>query len=376
MAEIATQSVAAPRPPWRFIAVAALILSLAVAAAVYVGSRPRLPAPFGPARDGQIVWIARGDIYGVDALTGVPHPIVSSDALESHLSLSRDGTAMAFLRTVTGGSDVYVASIDGTAQRRLNTTPLIGVDRVAWSPDGRTIALDHSVAGRRVISVLAADGRGTTDIDTAGIDAEWPDWRPPDGQELVFRGVQDGKVDLYVIRPDGTGLRPLGVELHPYDRSNVQEILLRPVWSPDGTRVAFHTSDLVDGDQRWQSHVFDVSTGSDTVISSSDLLAQHDTEPMWSPDGTRLVTQRFVYGSADWMAVTTADGRSSIDAEDRSPFSGGGWFAQFSPDGKTVIGYHTDTHQVVTFDALTGRTTNHAWAISEQPAWQRLAPSD
>lgn len=374
MADIATQSVVAPRAPWRLIGVVALILILSIAAAVYVGSRPRLPAPFGPAADGQLVWIARGDIYGVDGLSGVPRPIVSSGPLESHLAVSRDGTEMAFLREATGGSDLYVAAIDGSAARRVTESPLVGVDRVAWSPDGRTIAVDHNVDGSARISLVAVDGSGVRLLDTLGLDASSPDWRPPNGEELVFRGVRDGEVDLYLIRSDGSDVRPLGLGIKPYSTDDLSSILLRPVWSPDGTRVAYATSDPLGDAQRWQTHVFDVALGKDWVISDPMLLAQHDTEPMWSPDGTRLVTQRFVYGVADWMAVTTADGRSSVDADYRAPFSSGGWMAQFSPDGKTVIGYHTDTHDVVSFDIVTGVSTHHSWPMSEMPGWQRLAP--
>ena len=45
--------------PWRPIAVAALITLLAAATLIYAGSRARVPAPFGPARNGVIVYGTR-----------------------------------------------------------------------------------------------------------------------------------------------------------------------------------------------------------------------------------------------------------------------------------------------------------------------------
>ena len=47
--------------PWRTIALlAALVLLLAAAVALYVGSRPRLPAPFGPAANGLVAYAEDG----------------------------------------------------------------------------------------------------------------------------------------------------------------------------------------------------------------------------------------------------------------------------------------------------------------------------
>src|SRR3954447_13755645 len=65
MADIASPPAVAPRLPWRGFAVALVIIALlVVGAAVYVGTRPtKVPPPFGPARNGQIVFAANGDIF-------------------------------------------------------------------------------------------------------------------------------------------------------------------------------------------------------------------------------------------------------------------------------------------------------------------------
>ncbi len=57
--------------PWRLIAVAALLVLLAAAALVYVGSRRVVPAPFGLAGNGALlIGTADGDIVTVDPATG------------------------------------------------------------------------------------------------------------------------------------------------------------------------------------------------------------------------------------------------------------------------------------------------------------------
>src|SRR6188472_4276957 len=75
--DIVTTQVGAPRAPWRQIGVLALIaLLIAGLVAVYIGSQPRLPAPFGVAGNGSIVFVDDGDIYVSDTLTGTPRLLI------------------------------------------------------------------------------------------------------------------------------------------------------------------------------------------------------------------------------------------------------------------------------------------------------------
>ena len=64
--------------PWRTIALLALLgLLLAAAVTLYVGSRPRLPAPFGPAANGLVAYGQLGEIWTVDPLSGERKKVVS-----------------------------------------------------------------------------------------------------------------------------------------------------------------------------------------------------------------------------------------------------------------------------------------------------------
>ena len=62
MTVVAHQPVLAPRLPWRAIGVFLIVVALLAAALFAVGSRHHVPAPFGPARNGAIVF-GNGDIY-------------------------------------------------------------------------------------------------------------------------------------------------------------------------------------------------------------------------------------------------------------------------------------------------------------------------
>ena len=80
----------------RLVALAAILLAVAIASIVVVGSRPRVPPPFGPARPGIFALSVLGDIVTMTT-DGVPlRTWTSDDAWDSNPAFSRDGTQLAF----------------------------------------------------------------------------------------------------------------------------------------------------------------------------------------------------------------------------------------------------------------------------------------
>ena len=81
--------------PWRLIAVAALLVVLAAATLVYVGSRRVAPPPFGLARNGALlIGTADGDIVTVDPATGRAVPVVSGSTVRRWAVLLPRRTAL------------------------------------------------------------------------------------------------------------------------------------------------------------------------------------------------------------------------------------------------------------------------------------------
>lgn len=104
------------------------------------------------------------------------------------------------------GRDIYSISSGGTGLRRLTRTRSNAMaESASWSPDGRRIAFVlHPRAGfdeqpEPLVLTMRADGRGKRRVVNGGL---WPTWSP-DGKRIAFvRGES-----VYMIRPDGTGLR-------------------------------------------------------------------------------------------------------------------------------------------------------------------------
>ena len=188
----------------------------------------------------------------------------------------------------------------------------------------------------RGISVVGSDGTGLRRL-TRGSD-ENPVWSP-DGTRIAFvRNIKVGidrdeivtRPTIFVVNADGSGLRRLSPP-GKYDES--------PSWSPDGKRIVFARS-------------ADVSDGLDTDVwvmnrdgASARKLTHHpvlDQYPAWSPDGRRIAFTRG-WPEKTQVFVMNADGtgqhRLLRDATQ-------GIRAAWSPDSQRLAFYQLGTDKL------------------------------
>jgi len=144
---------------------------------------------------------------------------------------SPDGRRIAFSATGIQGAGccvrkVYVVDARGTRLRQAIARPRLHVDEPAWSPDGRSIAVRvrSLFAATGEIALARPDGTGLHAItSTGGRDPAWS----PDGRLIAYEGLFGSEIErTIVIRPDGTGRRPVGDPRPGGDQG--------PSWSPDG----------------------------------------------------------------------------------------------------------------------------------------------
>jgi TolB protein len=108
---------------------------------------------------------------------------------------------------------VFVARADGTDRRRITPWSLDAGDDPDWSPDGRLI-LFHSHEGgdaQGQLYVIRPDGKGMRQL-THVKDGTWLGSASfsPDGKWITFaKAGVGGAADVFVMRADGGGIKPV-----------------------------------------------------------------------------------------------------------------------------------------------------------------------
>jgi dipeptidyl aminopeptidase/acylaminoacyl peptidase len=327
----------------RLLVVALLLLVIAGLAILAVGSRPApLPAPFGLARNGDVIATRDGDIYAIDPTTRAERLLIGDAGFDLAVDVSRDGTKLVFLRTAAAplsevtAFTVMVADIDGSDVRAVSG-PLEHVTWFDWSPDGQRVAMIQR-GMPYVVDLLT--GR-STGLETGAL-ADFVQWLPPDGADIVFRR-ETNEPGIWAIGADGTNLRRLSIQ-RPLDSHDYQELAV----SPDGRLVGF---------TRWTSvdtpsvHELDIETGAERAYPAAIGVGQRGL--VYSPDGARVAYALLRYDGTVQAAVASAGGSGDerrLGPEIPALASGRrvDLTLAFVPDGSAVIARYDDLMSVTT----------------------------
>ena len=221
------------------------------------------------------------DVWTVNRLGGDPIAVTSDGAFNWNPMWPPDGRHLYFVSSRGGPVNLWRVAIDEMSGKTRGqpepvTTPAPFIAHLTISADGTRLAYSSILRSRNIqrlrIDPMTGIPKGDPIWVTTG-SRLWSNPDPsPDGQWVALYSGLQPEGDLYVARTDGTGLRQLTSEPDVIDRA--------PRWSPDGQWIAFF-SDRSKELELWKIRP-----------DGSDL--QRLTEfpgavfPVWSPDGSHI----------------------------------------------------------------------------------------
>jgi Tol biopolymer transport system component len=220
---------------------------------------------------------------------------------------------------------IQVINADGTGQAQLTAGGTIIDDDPVYSPDGSKIAFSRMNGFRTDVCVMNADGTNVLTVTSSEVMPEShnrdPSWSP-DGTKLVFISNRSGSRKIEIWKANADGSEPLRLTTSNQISSDGQGPIFSfdsdPAWSPDGSKIAFVSNR--DGHDT-ELYVMNAD-GSNPLRLTDDGLDDH--MPAWSPDNQRIA---FTKSNGAGIHIINSDGTNLV-----SVITFGSWPA-WSPDG-------------------------------------------
>jgi len=219
------------------------------------------------------------------------HPAYSPDDSQIAFTSRRNTTPVIFLMDSTDG--------DRAGATQVTADSGSGADnQVSWKPDGT--GLIYTSTRRNAnhdIRTIDADGNNMVELLDSDDDYQWASYKPTDDNIIALESDRDADnsedTDIFTYSISGA-MFTLKIADSAYSDG-------APSWSPDGTRIAFHSNRAGDFDI-W---VCD-SDGTNLTQLTSDTRS--DAYPIWNSDGTRIAFTR----DYEVWSVLAADGSDPV----------------------------------------------------------------
>ncbi|HVT57912.1 MAG TPA: protein kinase [Thermoanaerobaculia bacterium] len=207
---------------------------------------------------------------------GEPEPVTTSPEACRMLSVSKDGHRILYATDDTRSNLERIAFNPGSEQAEGQPSPVTQGPRLVRSgdvsPDGNRIVFD-TYAPQEDLFIIHPDGSGLRRLTDDHWKNRGPRWSP-DGSRIVFYSNRSGYYEAWTIHPDGSRLQQI---------TTLRGALYNPIFSPDGSRLSFEL-------ERAGSCILDLTKpfGKTAPVPLPVAGGAKISVTAWSPDGTRL----------------------------------------------------------------------------------------
>jgi Tol biopolymer transport system component len=277
------------------------------------------------------LWVIAVDGSNATPVTRLSY---SSNAGISDPEWSPDGKKIAFAsdraldgsdaQNTNGTFNIWIMNRDGSSAVPLTkrTAQYADSDRPTWSPDGTKIAFDSSgaldgsdasaygtPANIWVINADGSDAKALTTLTALDAHSQLASWSP-DGTKIAYQSVRalsgedlnHSAQNIWLMNADGSATTPLTIWSDAYVVTN------RPLWSPDGTQIAFSSNGNPagwGGKSAYSKYgvwaVAPVPSPKPVLLNGAGSASS--INPRWSPDGKRIA----------FVSEQSLDGRGALN---------------------------------------------------------------
>jgi Tol biopolymer transport system component len=215
---------------------------------------------------------------------GEPEPIVIPAPLVAHVTVSADGSRLAY-SSVLATTNIQRLALDPNSAAPVGDPAWVTTGSRVWSspdpsPDGQQVVYYSRIDPEGHLYVSRADGTGQRQLTGEQTFDRVPHWSP-DGEWISFFSTRSGHLQVWKIRPDGGDLRQI---------TDVAPGAAYHAWSPDAKQMAAAST---SGQKGGKTLVFDPArTWSEQVpevlpqVPGSEYAFAPNS---WSLDGEKLI---------------------------------------------------------------------------------------